>query len=528
MSQLMEMLDSVNYPPINNFRALKGNVDDNPATMVSGYNEPDLDDSWAEDDCVPDCDLERVVPPRGFHGEFKALEDRISEENMFGGQFQDRQMPEEPQIPITMNEETLRIKYTLKTYMADNSRFNPNMLFAANNQPNPDLVQPPPKVVSLILTVTMDPVNFGPIAQPDNNRIEETIAIIDETTELRQGCCKTFVNGKMHKSGFYVNDVKEGDFVYGWQRKPVTTKVYKAGTLTRVTDHCDNSTVDYQPGSNLTTRYHPDGSIACTFTHIFDNTPADADLTKDKMRGTLKHGVEEHRDPAGNITLQVSWDHGLRHGVSRSFKDGEPNGHETYDRGVLHGESMSYHPNGTIDTESYYVAGRLHGPFKSHYPNGNLKSFGTYNDGHQHDMLHYYENGAVQAIIRTNAAGYTSSKTFYPTGEPLITEQYLNHLLDGPRTVYHANGKPSIESHYVKGKKHGSYKIFSETDILRETTTYDNNMPVGERKVFHPDGSPKVVEHYVDGKLHGLRETFGYGVLMTSTMFEQGFQVKKE
>jgi antitoxin component YwqK of YwqJK toxin-antitoxin module len=380
----------------------------------------------------------------------------------------------------------------------------------------------------------MDPVNFGPNEQPNNNRIEETIAIIDKVTELRQGCCKTFINGRINKSGFYVNDVKEGDFVYyDWQRKPMTTKRYVAGTLTRVTNHYDNTTVDYQPGSNLTTRYHPDGSIACTFTRIVDgalgadHTQMDAP-TKDKLRGTLKHGVEEHRDITGNITLQVCWDHGLRHGLTRSFKDGEPNGHETYDRGVLHGEFMSYHPNGTIDTESYYVTGRLHGPFKAHYPNGNLKSFGTYDDGHQHDMLHYYEDGAVRAITRTDATGCTTCKTFYPNGKPLIAEQYLNHLLDGPRIVYHANGKPSIKSHYTAGMKNGLYEVFSETDTPMSITTYDNNVPVGERKVFHPDGSLKVVEHYVDGKLHGLRETFGYGVLMTSTMFEHGFQVKKE
>jgi antitoxin component YwqK of YwqJK toxin-antitoxin module len=76
--------------------------------------------------------------------------------------------------------------------------------------------------------------------------------------------------------------------------------------------------------------------------------------------------------------------------------------------------------------------------------------------------------------------------------------------------------------------KNGLYEVFSETGIPMSITTYDNNVPVGERKVFHSDGSLKVVEHYVAGMLHGLRETFGYGVLMTSTMFEQGFQVKKE
>ncbi len=513
MSQLMQMLGTNDFPSagVNNSLLLDS----------AASSRPTIEDSWSDCDpdcdpnCDPDCELERVRPPTGCVDRFQALGFGSESE-----QSQDCPQPEDHQVPTPMNEESVTIRYTLKTCGRMEGYYNPR------------LDSPGVKNTSYILTTTMDPVNFGPIAQPgDDNKIKETIAIIDEATELRQGCCKTFVDGKLHKSGFYVNDVKEGDFnYYGPRRLLKTTKTYEGGILKRMVLHTFNTTVEYQQGSNITTDFHPNGTVAHTFTHIVDSALLDdpnIHPSKDDLRGTLMHGVEERRDPDGNITHLINWYRGQKHGVSKSFKNGEPNGHETYNHGVLNGECISYHPNGVIDTNAYYVNGKLHGPFVAHYPNGNLKSYGTYADGHQRDITRYFEDGAIHSAIVTSEAGYTSRREFRPNGVLELSEQYLNNQLEGPRTIYHANGKPSIQSHYSAGKKHGPYEVFSEEGVRLEITAYYDDVPVGVRKLFYPDGSPKVVENYEGGRLHGLRETFGYGMLITSNMFNDGYLVKK-
>jgi antitoxin component YwqK of YwqJK toxin-antitoxin module len=111
------------------------------------------------------------------------------------------------------------------------------------------------------------------------------------------------------------------------------------------------------------------------------------------------------------------------------------------------GEWIYYHEKSdAVMTREHYVNGKLHGEKITYYPNGKIT-----------EVLNY-ENGLMQGENR-----YYSYE-----GVLLKKLQYLDDQLQGEATYYDAHGNLVIEGFYKDGKKHGLWKYYKDGKVILE------------------------------------------------------------
>jgi antitoxin component YwqK of YwqJK toxin-antitoxin module len=81
--------------------------------------------------------------------------------------------------------------------------------------------------------------------------------------------------------------------------------------------------------------------------------------------------------------------------------------------GLLFRAYQTYHPNGSLATESNYLRGSKNGTEKFFYPSGTLNTQNPYSNGEKiKASMRYYEDGSLQS--RTDKMGNT--EYFHPNG----------------------------------------------------------------------------------------------------------------
>lgn len=122
----------------------------------------------------------------------------------------------------------------------------------------------------------------------------------------------------------------------------------------------------------------------------------------------IKDGLEVEKVAFGWRQIRATpYVAGERHGTERFFAQGQgPDGKRRqvvteevpWRRGVIHGEKISYHPNGQIQTQVEYVDGRPHGAGITYDEEGRTLRETVYVDGERHgETVEYHaETGEVK------------------------------------------------------------------------------------------------------------------------------------
>jgi uncharacterized protein len=116
----------------------------------------------------------------------------------------------------------------------------------------------------------------------------------------------------------------------------------------------------------------------------------------------------------------------------------------------------------------------------------------------QNYLIEKLPNGTTSVVVTVNKK--TFSESIYKKG-----------LLEGKKTIYHANGNPFQVIEYKNGKVNGLCKIYNEQQELILETNYKDNFKNGIRKMFSQNRSEDCLEgNYINGYLVGnLKYTDG-------------------
>ncbi|MDX2068246.1 MAG: toxin-antitoxin system YwqK family antitoxin [Haliscomenobacter sp.] len=107
--------------------------------------------------------------------------------------------------------------------------------------------------------------------------------------------------------------------------------------------------------------------------------------------------------------------------------------------------------------------------------------------------------------IKLEEAHYSSGKLngkrilFYPSGDTLIVESYLNDAFNGSYKSFYPNGQLKVLCTYEDNSIEGKWLQYFETGQLKEEVLFVGNAENGPFKEYHPNGQISVEGAYKDG-----------------------------
>ena len=104
-------------------------------------------------------------------------------------------------------------------------------------------------------------------------------------------------------------------------------------------------------------------------------------------------------DEAGNPLISTeTYDKGNLSGESITYyaESGDPAEIIMYENNLKHGRLVKYFPDGVLMTESYYLEGDPHGDFLHYHPDGSLQIRGKYYKGMQEGNWDYYNEDGTR------------------------------------------------------------------------------------------------------------------------------------
>ena len=111
--------------------------------------------------------------------------------------------------------------------------------------------------------------------------------------------------------------------------------------------------------------------------------------------------------------------------------------HRNYKSGKLHGEQLTFFPNGQLEEKVTWDQNDQHGPYALYHENGEFYVKGQYHKDHG------YRGGRV---------GVWS--IYYPNGNLNSTTKYRNHEEHGPKKLFEKNGQLMALGPMRHGEKH--------------------------------------------------------------------------
>jgi len=125
--------------------------------------------------------------------------------------------------------------------------------------------------------------------------------------------------------------------------------------------------------------------------------------------------------------------------------------------------------------------GRKEGVWKFFYPNGNLMAEETYLEGELNGKaVDYYPDGVVSSI-----------------------ENWKEDLLEDSAWYFHQNGKLNRKGRYEKGVYQGFWVTYSALGFLEQSGFYVDGLPEGEFINWYDSGNLKEKGTYSGGKKEG-------------------------
>lgn len=180
---------------------------------------------------------------------------------------------------------------------------------------------------------------------------------------------KAYRYGNVRYSGQFRDDQPYGQFKY----------FYESGALQAVTN------------------YSNDGVIAQTQTFHENGAPmAEGKYIRQKKEGKWSY----YSDIDSSLVAEENYQKGILHGKSITFypETGEVAETFTYISGKKEGSYLKFFPDGSTMTEGTYKNDQLDGKFTLFYPDGKVQLKGQYKDGQQTGNWNYFdeEGNAIQ------------------------------------------------------------------------------------------------------------------------------------
>jgi antitoxin component YwqK of YwqJK toxin-antitoxin module len=92
----------------------------------------------------------------------------------------------------------------------------------------------------------------------------------------------------------------------------------------------------------------------------------------------------------------------------------------------------------------------------------------------------YHPNGQLQRIMRRDRNGVEIGpyQSYYETGKPKLTVEYVDGKRHGKMIEYYENGKVMQQGEFRHDKRHGVWRVNDINGNLKEEKKYDNGVEV--------------------------------------------------
>jgi antitoxin component YwqK of YwqJK toxin-antitoxin module len=259
----------------------------------------------------------------------------------------------------------------------------------------------------------------------------------------------------------YKNGVKEG-----------VVKTYKNGVLQQVGQYCAGSKC------GISTYYYPTGEVSKVVPY----------------ENGKEHGEGFEYDVDGRVITLLKYQEGF---LRRADKINRLD-----DRGNKRGPWISYHPNGKVAEEGFYMNDKKNGIFKTFNKQGDLLTLEKYRDG---ELVVDSEESVILDL----------RNTYYPDGKVKSSGGYVEGKKEGTHRVYASTGEVISGELYSKGEKigegivdqnggfQGDWKLYYDSGELKAEGKYEDSERTGEWIFYHPNGTVEHKGKYVKGLPQG-------------------------
>lgn len=190
--------------------------------------------------------------------------------------------------------------------------------------------------------------------------------------------------------------------------------------------------------------------------------------------------------------------------------------------GKKRGPWVSFHPNGVLAMEGYYMNDKKNGIFKKYDKRGDLISLVKYRDG---EVVTDSEESVILDL----------RNTYYSDGTLKSTGGYVDGVKEGTHRLYDKEGNIEGGELYSKGElvgegiidQNGDYqgiwKLYYETGELKAEGNFEDSKRIGEWTFYHKNEAIEHKAKYVDGLPQGKWTWyFDNGKLRREEFFRRG------
>ena len=176
------------------------------------------------------------------------------------------------------------------------------------------------------------------------------------------------------------------------------------------------------------------------------------------------------------------------------------------------------------------ASGKKQGKWIKTYRYGNVRYTGQFRDDRPYGQFKYfYEEGALQAVSNySNDGVIAETQTFHENGAPMAEGKYIRQKKEG-KWRYYSDIDSSLvaEEHYQKGVLYGkSTNFYPKTGLAAETFEYIDGKREGDYRKFFPDGSIMTKGNYKNDLLDGdFTLYFPNGTVQLKGQYKDGAQI---
>jgi len=145
----------------------------------------------------------------------------------------------------------------------------------------------------------------------------------------------------------------------------------------------------------------------------------------------------------------------------------------------------------------------MNGPYQESYANGTIKREATYRNGKLSGFVRtYHPNGTLQSeCFFVEGMRHGPCQKFNADGTLWLAMTYRHGMPDGIERLYNDAGDLMAETTFKEGLKHGPHKFWGPDGMLAWEHHYANDKQDGEQRLYSPiDGSLISIERCIHGQ----------------------------
>ncbi|MBV5297038.1 MAG: toxin-antitoxin system YwqK family antitoxin [Rhodoferax sp.] len=213
--------------------------------------------------------------------------------------------------------------------------------------------------------------------------------------------------------------------------------------------------------------------------------------------GLAQMAMQEVVDDGGNLLCRTSYVNGLRDGSMEA----------TYQAGKLQGALRLYDAKGGVLQVREHVNDLPHGITRTNYPSGKPLLEQQFVQGvAQGESVAYAESGEPIARMQYVAGQLEGESIYLTEGRVVRRARYRAGLLDGEVVDYGANGAPTQTAQYRANLLNGVLRRFWPNGQVLEEIEYRKGKPVGVARRFDQNGMELVVSQQQPGFMKSLEK----------------------